>query len=306
MMATYRIVSTNFWEDEKIIDLFSPEDKYFMLYLLTNPRTTQLGIYKLPKKIMSFELGYSNESVSVLIDRFETKYNTISYNHKTQEIAILNSLKYSIVKGGKPTQDLLIKELSKVDDVDLIIKVYNKTIEWWEASNRSFDKTIKEMFEEEFIKRKVPKEKLLIYNSNIYNDNDNEDSYHESCNESLAIPLPNKKEIYEKIRNAFNEIDGLAKIKVVTNTRKKKIDARLKEFNEEIILQAIAKIKTSNFLKGENKSGWKITFDWLMANDTNLMKVLEGNFDNRKQKGGLDAFKEIYKKFDEEERENEK
>ena len=77
-MGIARIVNTDFWTDAKVIDLYSPEDKYFWLYLLTNPQTKQLGIYKLPKKIIAFQLGYSLEAVCVLLDRFETKIQ----NHK--------------------------------------------------------------------------------------------------------------------------------------------------------------------------------------------------------------------------------
>ena len=36
-MAIFRKINTNFWTDEKVIDDFTPEDKFFMLYLMTNP-----------------------------------------------------------------------------------------------------------------------------------------------------------------------------------------------------------------------------------------------------------------------------
>lgn len=115
-----RIVSTTFWTDGKVIDEFSPEDKYFMLYLLTNPQTTQLGIYELNAKKAAFELGYSVEAVLVLLDRFEEKYSIIKRSKHTNEIAILNYLAYSVVKGGQPVTDLLNKELKQVKDKELI------------------------------------------------------------------------------------------------------------------------------------------------------------------------------------------
>lgn len=45
-----RMVETDFWQDEKVIEQFSPEDKYFMMYLLTNPKVTSIGIYKFRKR----------------------------------------------------------------------------------------------------------------------------------------------------------------------------------------------------------------------------------------------------------------
>ena len=115
-----RIVSTSFWTDGKVVDEFSPEDKYFMLYLLTNPHTTQLGIYEFNLRVAAFELGYSLESVSVMLDRFENKYGIIKRSTKTKEIAILNYLVYSVVKGGKPVMDLLLKESNGVKDINLL------------------------------------------------------------------------------------------------------------------------------------------------------------------------------------------
>ena len=95
-MAIKRVVNTEFWIDDKVVDLFSPEDKYFMLYLLTNPHTTQLGIYKLNAKVAAFELGYSVEAVKTLLERFENKYGLIRYSNETQEVAVKNYLKHSL------------------------------------------------------------------------------------------------------------------------------------------------------------------------------------------------------------------
>lgn len=128
-MGINRIVNTDFWTDEKVLDSFSVEDKYFWLYLLTNPQTRQLGIYKLPIKIIAFQTGYSIETIKVLIDRFDRVYNVIKYNHETQEVAILNYLKWSIVRGGKPVEDCIKADMEKVKDKSLITFVYKHLVE---------------------------------------------------------------------------------------------------------------------------------------------------------------------------------
>ena len=122
-MGIKRIVDTSFWTDGKV-DEFSPEDKYFMLYLLTNPFTTQLGIYEISIKQVAFQLGYSVDAVKVLLDRFEAKYDMIIYSQKTNEIAIKNFLRHSIIKGGKPVEDCIKKEMSKVKNKSLIDEVF--------------------------------------------------------------------------------------------------------------------------------------------------------------------------------------
>ena len=125
MADVKRVVSTGFWTDKKVLNDFSPEDKYFMLYLLTNPYTTQLGIYNFPIKHVALDIGYSEEAVKVLLDRFENKYEIIKYSSRTSEIAIKNYLRHSIMKGGKPVYDCLIKEHNKVVDKSLLEYVFD-------------------------------------------------------------------------------------------------------------------------------------------------------------------------------------
>ena len=122
-MGIKRIVDTSFWTDGKVDD-FSPEDKYFMLYLLTNPFSTQLGIYEISIKQVAFQMGYSVDAVKVLIDRFENKYGMIIYSPETNEIAIKNFLQHSIIKGGAPVRDCLIKEMKAVKAKHLIADVF--------------------------------------------------------------------------------------------------------------------------------------------------------------------------------------
>ena len=165
-MGIKRIVDTHFWNDDKVIDLFSPEDKLFMLYLLTNPHTTQLGVYAINKKHMAFELGYSVEAISVLIDRFENKYELIKYSNETKEIAIKNYLRHSIIKGGKPVEDLLLKEISLVKDKKLLEFVYSNIFDC-ETLNDTVKKILSYLNQNE-------KE-----NDNK-NDNDNDVSLHDT------------------------------------------------------------------------------------------------------------------------------
>lgn len=134
-MAISRVVSTDFWNDSKVLDEFSAEDRYFMLYLLTNPRTTQLGIYELSLSKASNELGYSIDVIKVLLDRFETKYDLIKYNKTTGEVAIKNFLRHSIIKGGKPVMDCLLKEEKKVKDKSLLQYIFNNLSNYEDSLN---------------------------------------------------------------------------------------------------------------------------------------------------------------------------
>ncbi|PEA84736.1 DnaD domain-containing protein [Bacillus pseudomycoides] len=125
-MAVYRPVQVSFWQDAKVIKEMTPEDKLFNLYLLTNPCTTQIGVYQITKKQMAFDLGYSMESINALLDRFENHHKLVKYNPETRELAIINWGKYNLNRGGKPIEDCVRKELDGVTDISLISLVTPK------------------------------------------------------------------------------------------------------------------------------------------------------------------------------------
>lgn len=119
-LALYRQIFIEFWRDPKVTEEMSAEDRYALLYLLTNPHTTQIGIYQITKRQMAFDLGYSTESVGAILERFEKLLGIIRYNSETREIAIKNWGKYNLKRGGKPIMDCIRGELEKVKDKNLI------------------------------------------------------------------------------------------------------------------------------------------------------------------------------------------
>lgn len=150
-----RVVDTKFWTSADVLDHYSVEDKYFYLYLTTNGKSTQVGIYSIPKKVISFETGFTIEAIEVLLDRFSSTYNKIIYDSETQEIALIDSLKWSLLKGGKPVADLLSRELSQVKQDCLIQETYECMEDYWQTSGKVFDKTVMSLFENEMANRKL-------------------------------------------------------------------------------------------------------------------------------------------------------
>ena len=121
-MAIFRKVHTSFWSDTFISDL-DREKKLFYLYLLTNEKTTQCGIYEISKKQIAFDLGYSIDTVCKLLAYF-IKLGKIRYNEPTKEMAIGNWLKYNGSTSPK-VKTCIDKEFGKVKDTVLIQYIYS-------------------------------------------------------------------------------------------------------------------------------------------------------------------------------------
>ena len=116
-MAVYRHIHIEFWQDGFVLDL-TPEEKYFYMYLMTNSKTSQCGIYELPKRIMETETGYNRETVEKLLSRFK-EYGKIIYCEETKEIFLLNWMKHNKANSPK-VKKCIEKELSKIKNRDFV------------------------------------------------------------------------------------------------------------------------------------------------------------------------------------------
>lgn len=188
-MSTFRKIYTKFWKDGKVIEELTPEDKFFFVYLLTNPSTTQIGIYQITKKQMSFELGYSIETINSLMERFENHHKLIKYNLSTREIAIKHWGRYNLDRGGKPMIDCIKKELGMVSDISLIRYV---------SENIKRD-DIKDVF------------KNYMSNDNIddlyMNNKINDESYNDTLGTSQQVKEEVKVKIKEEEKEEVKNID---------------------------------------------------------------------------------------------------
>jgi hypothetical protein len=84
----------------------------------------------------------------------------------------------------------------------------------------------------------------------------------------------------EEFLAAWNENRGrLPEAKTLTASRKKKLAVRVKEgLTAESFTSAVKIAARTPFCRGENDRGWRLDFDFLVENDTNLTRVLEGKY----------------------------
>ena len=116
-MAIYRNIQMTFWTDSKVVDDFTPEDRYFYLYLMTNPHTNLAGCYELSIKQASDETGYSKDVVMNLLHRFEETHNVIRYSKDTKEVLLINWWKFNWTKSPK-LQKSLNHDISRIKDAE--------------------------------------------------------------------------------------------------------------------------------------------------------------------------------------------
>ena len=125
-MAVYRNVQVNFWQDDFVLDL-TPEERYFYIYLLTCSKTTQCGIYPLPKRLAEMETGYNRETVEKLLQRF-IDYGKILYDAETKELYIQNWVRYNPVTNTN-VEKCVLRELKTVKSKKFVHMFLQKCLE---------------------------------------------------------------------------------------------------------------------------------------------------------------------------------
>lgn len=92
-------------------------------------------------------------------------------------------------------------------------------------------------------------------------------------------PLVRKVSDTDKVLEAWNKISRIPHVRglIQGKNRDSMLKARIRENGLDAVLEAVASIDKSPFLKGNNKKGWRITFDWFVR-PNNFAKVLDGNY----------------------------
>lgn len=126
-MALYRNIHLSFWQDTKVTDDFTPEDRYFYLYILTNPHTNLCGCYEISVKQMANEMGYDVKKVGKLVERFSSIHNLIRYAQNERELLIFHWSKYNWTSSEKFRKPLLqeIQNIKTDDFREYLSKLFN-------------------------------------------------------------------------------------------------------------------------------------------------------------------------------------
>ena len=115
----------------------------------------------------------------------------------------------------------------------------------------------------------------------------NEQQLNTNKNDKNVKNVKNEKKediCYQQIADMYNNTCvSFPRLTKLSDARKKAIKARLKTYTADDLQKAFFLAEQSDFLKGANNRNWSATFDWMLK-DTNLAKILDGNYTNNSSK----------------------
>jgi hypothetical protein len=273
----YRFLHVSFWQDPDILE-YSPEKKLFYVYLLTNPHTTQSGIYEISYTIMKFETGLTLAKIKQYLKEF-VKDEKIDFDEDTCEIFVLNWMKYNWSNSPKVIKAVL-DSLNNVKSKKLLEVFYNRLNKEQRAlledHSIRYGYSIDTVSEDYGINKK---EKEKEKEKKEYIDNN-----------FLGTDVPKSSSTgnvpYQKIVDLYHKYcPMLPKVRVLNKARMRYLRARWQEFPDlNFWEQFFKRVANSKFLTGRadygNRTPFVADFEWLIR-PTNFIKVLEGRYDNR-------------------------
>lgn len=131
--------------------------------------------------------------------------------------------------------------------------------------------------------------------------NDRSENVQRNVNETSTKDEPTEQNRTEQIKNSLLVVNDrpeefaniwnsgcgkdLPRVTKFTDSRKKKVRQRMGDgLTLSVFYEVVRLCVSSNFLTGK-EGAWKASFDWIMENDKNWVKVREGNYTNKSGNG---------------------
>ncbi len=137
-----RLFPVDMWRTNLMQVKMSPEDRFFWVYINTNPQTTLLGVFPLTVRQIACDLGYDENAIKIIIKRFVDYHKLIKYNWDTGEIAILDYMTWGIKSGGNPITCALNGAYEQLKDKTLVRDVY----EYLTSEDKKIEKVVQDFF----------------------------------------------------------------------------------------------------------------------------------------------------------------
>lgn len=299
-MGTFYTVDAEFWTDPEVVDNLTPEDRYFYLYLLTNPHGNCSGCFQISIKQIADELGYSRETVERLIERFVSVHKMIDYDATNKEILIHKWGKRHWTKSDKYMSAVqkkidAIKTKRFRDYLSFVLDAFTESEDMvWIGYQYGMDTSLCPM---SYIQYPITDNQYPIEDKGREEEKEKREEERKSSvgNQLATTRQPKEESPIQVLVEAWNN-SGFRRIERMSpsSTRYKMANRRIEEYGIDKVLEALYRADKSDFLHGKSDRGWEMDFDWFVK-PSNFQKVLEGNYDNRgkKNKTFLDMYKEL-------------
>lgn len=276
-MARIRTIKPEFWEDEKIAKLPFP---CRLFYIGCWNFADDLGVIKsnatlLKSWIFPYDEDLRVSEIKKWIDALVDARMFVPIISNGESYYIIRTFRNHQVLDKRYERSYLPKGLAH----KMIEDALRDSIETTMCSHSNH--IVNTTAEMEMEMEKEYKEKELSNDSPTKKETS---SFPQAENKFFEDDTPQEKVDYNRIVDMYHKAcPDYPRLIKLSDKRKAKIRVRFEEmkYDYKTVATIFCKMQASKFLKGDNKNGWKASFDWVFENANNWVKVLEGQYDNK-------------------------
>lgn len=271
MARDFGIIRHAFWEDQKIRSL-SPCGLIVMNYLMTCRHGNAVGCFRLPIGYAEVDLAPWLNGIGTVSEGFHelSEAGLIRYEEGSQHVLIRNFLRHNRIDNANVAKMAvrLVEECASATGGSPIFHELIERIRVLEPPH-----LIDQMDGIETVSKRYRKKE----------PEPEPEKEPEPERESGAVAPPAGDEVGEAVE-AYNELAdeiGLSRVQRVTDQRRAKLRARLREVGGlDGWRHALGRIRGSPFLRGQNNRNWRAGLDFLLQ-ESSFTKLMEGAYDDR-------------------------
>jgi hypothetical protein len=265
-MARYRKIDTRIWNDAKFREM-SERGQLAFLFALTHPNMTMLGAMRATIPGLAAEYGHAiPEKAFRQAFQEGLSKGMAKHDENASFCWFPNFLKYN-----KPESPNVVKTWPEAFDMLPECAMKAQLLQHL----KDFVKGLSEAFQQAF--REGFKEACA---QAMPNQEQEQEPEQEQENTAHPVSDSDQRTDLNAFVSAWNENRGdLSKVLELSDDRRKKLQARVRGgLTIERFTEATNLCATTRFLAGTNDRKWRASFDWLIENDSRLLKVLEGQY----------------------------
>lgn len=253
-MAKYRKIDPRIWNDAKFREL-SDNGKLVFLFVLTHPYLTSLGCMRATLDGLAAELSWTPKAFREAFQEASTR-GLLRADEAACFVSAPKFLRYNIPESPNVVRGW-INAWDLIPECDAKSLLYKELKAFVEGFGEPFAKAFGEAFA-----KAMP--------------NQEQEQEYSSVAKATAIEVQEVFDLWNE--TALPESGGLKAAKKLTQERRRKILARLK--NPDWLL-AFKEATQKLPLPSSPGRDWQPDFDWMVHNESNVFRVLEGKYDWR-------------------------
>ena len=277
-MREYAKVAPQFWigPTGKRIRQLGADAQVIALYLLTSPHANMIGLYHLPVPYISADTGIPIEEASKALHSL-TEAGFCGYDAYAEVVWVYEMARDQVGENLKAND----KQCAGVANAYAQVPTNMYLAAFYERYRTAYHLSEKRLGSSSEAPSPDPCEapsQPLESQEQEQEQEQEKDSAPNGAAQSDDCPRVRA----EAYANTWNEHRGpLPRVREFTESRRRKIKTRIAQgVSLEAFAAVVKRCAATPFLIGNNDRGWQADFDWLIENDTNIARVMEGKYDN--------------------------